>query len=491
MTKALQPGSVFGGRYEIVRCIGSGGMGAVYEVLHRDTRRRRALKVLLPVLVSDADARARFAQEATITADIVSDNLVDVFDAGVDDDTGCPFIVLELLRGESLGDALARGRRFAAAEAIEILRQIARALDKTHAAGIVHRDLKPDNLFAVTREDGATLVKILDFGIAKMVEEAGKSRNTVNIGTPLYMSPEQLHGARIDGRTDLYSLGHIAFELLTGESYWEAEVRALPSTLALVAAIQRGYPEAPRVRAGRLGLAVDATFDRWFLRAVAPNPDDRFRSGAEMVEALAMILGVQPGARASLPEGLAPMPAVHAPPRVEPPQDFAARSGAIPDPPSYDRTTSPFSGARPALTNVESSPQSEALSGVSRPRLMTGRGGASSTQRGLLVGAALGGAALFVGATALLLSGGRVTREATSATVASPPPSADSTAAAAATAAAPTGEPASVGSAATTASAAASSSAAKSAATASARPTATGRRNPVSTLCRREPSRCR
>jgi len=486
MSKALRPGAVFGGRYEVLRCIGSGGMGAVYEILHKDTRRRRALKVLLPVLVSDPDARARFAQEATITADIVSENLVDVFDAGIDDDTGCPFIVLELLRGESLGDALARGRRFSALETVDLLRQIARALDKTHAAGIVHRDLKPDNLFVVGKEDGTALVKILDFGIAKMIEQAGKSRNTVNIGTPLYMSPEQLHGARIDGRADLYSLGHIAFELLTGESYWEQEVRALPSTLALVAAIQRGYPEAPTVRAARLGVAMDAAFDRWFLRAVAASPDQRFRSGAEMVEALAALL--------------------HAPPDAARPvgrTSFAEISGAVSvrqppvtvvDPPSYDRTTSPFAQRANTFSGAfEVAPQSEALSGVSRARL-TDAGSASSTRRGLLIGAALGGAALFVGATALLLSGANAPAAATSAasTGLALLPSATSGGRGDVASSAPALSATAIAGSASPAAIASSDPAPSTKPVWTAKPLATPTvRHDSSTLCRREPSRCR
>jgi len=216
---SLTPGSVFAGRYEIEGCIGQGGMGAVYEVVHKETRRRAALKVLLPVLVSDSDARARFAQEACITADIESEHIVETFDAGVDRESGCPFIVMELLRGESLGERLAAKQRMGAGDVVETLRQIGAVLQETHARGIIHRDLKPDNVFLARREDGSCRVKVLDFGIAKVLEQAGLSRNTVNIGTPLYMAPEQLDGSRIGPATDLFALTHIAFELFTGESY--------------------------------------------------------------------------------------------------------------------------------------------------------------------------------------------------------------------------------------------------------------------------------
>src|SRR5690606_37607626 len=117
---------------------------------------------------------------------------VETFDAGVDAATGCPFIVMELLRGESLGERLSHGRRMTPPQVLEVLRQVARVLEKTHAAGIIHRDLKPDNLFLCAREDGTVRIKVFDFGIAKLVQQASKSRNTVNIGTPLYMAPEQL-----------------------------------------------------------------------------------------------------------------------------------------------------------------------------------------------------------------------------------------------------------------------------------------------------------
>jgi serine/threonine-protein kinase len=267
-------------------------MGAVYEALHRETKRRRAIKLLLPVLVSDPDARARFAQEATITADIESEHLVETFDAGIDPVTGCPFIVMELLRGESLGERLAHGRRLTAPQAIEVLRQVARVLEKTHAAGVIHRDLKPDNLFLCTREDGSVRIKVLDFGIAKIVQHASKSRNTVNIGTPLYMAPEQLDGGKLDRRADVYSLGHVGYELLTGESYWEAELRRAPSTLVLLKWMEGPMPEAPSVRAARRGVVVGPEFDAWFLRATARHPEARFQRASDLVEAFAAAVGM-------------------------------------------------------------------------------------------------------------------------------------------------------------------------------------------------------
>jgi len=149
----LGSGKVFHGRYEVVRCIRAGGMGAVYEVVHLETRRRRALKVMLPSIVRDADMRNRFRLEAQITADVDSDHIVETFDAGVDVETGAPFLVMELLRGEDLLHHVEARGRVPAADVVGLLGQLARALEATHARGIVHRDLKPENLFLAVRGD--------------------------------------------------------------------------------------------------------------------------------------------------------------------------------------------------------------------------------------------------------------------------------------------------------------------------------------------------
>jgi serine/threonine-protein kinase len=168
---SLVEGSVFSDRYRIVRCIAAGGMGAVYEVTHIETDRRRALKVMHPHFLQSEELRDRFRQEARVAAHVESEFIVDVFDAGVDAATQMPFLVMELLRGEEIGKLLQRNGRFSPIEVVTYLHQAALALDKTHRAMIVHRDLKPENLFLTYREDGAPRVKVLDFGIAKVVAE--------------------------------------------------------------------------------------------------------------------------------------------------------------------------------------------------------------------------------------------------------------------------------------------------------------------------------
>ncbi len=283
----LGPGDLFNERYEVVRPLSVGGMGAVYEALHVETRRRRALKLMRPELLGDAGARARFKLEAQVAANIESEHIVEVVDAGVDARTGAPFIVMELLRGEDLGAVLAKRGRLPAGEVVELLAQAARALDRTHAAGIVHRDLKPENLFLTAREDGSARVKVLDFGIAKVLEESRhQTRATASIGTPVFMAPEQISGAPIGPAADVYALGHIAYDLLCGEAYWDTEAGGA-NVYSLLVKIGAGAREPAVVRAARGGTSLPPAFEVWFQRATALAPEARFRSAGEMVTALA------------------------------------------------------------------------------------------------------------------------------------------------------------------------------------------------------------
>jgi serine/threonine-protein kinase len=293
-TLALLPkGKMWEGRYEIGRCLRSGGMGAIYEVVDTTTRRRRALKVMLPSVVASAEMQARFRLEATVAADIESDHIVEVFDAGIDSESGAPFLVMELLRGEDLQALLDDRKRLPAEEVIPILAQAASALDKTHAAGVVHRDLKPDNLFLAQRDDGSPKLKILDFGIAKVVAESGQAAPKTRIlGTPMYMSPEQIRGdGDIGPRADLYALGHIAFTLLVGRGYW-SENAADDQVYALMTKIVAGAPEPASTRAERLGGELPARFDEWFTRATAVDSSDRHASATELVESLAQVFEI-------------------------------------------------------------------------------------------------------------------------------------------------------------------------------------------------------
>lgn len=291
---ALEPlrnGTTFHGRYEIVRIIKAGGMGTVYEVLDQVTRRSRALKTMLPDLVADRDLLSRFRLEATVAAEVDSSHIVEVFDAGIDETTTMPYLVMELLRGKDLGSLLEARGRLGAVDVLVYLRQTALALDKTHANGIVHRDLKPENLFLTTLDDGSPHIKVLDFGIAKVVSQSGTFKTTRNIGTPLYMSPEQIRGdGSIGTASDRYACGHIAFTLLVGQSYWTPEATTLSAAAALLVRVLQGRPEPATLRARALGVELPHGFDAWFDRATAADPAQRFESMRAQIDALAAVL---------------------------------------------------------------------------------------------------------------------------------------------------------------------------------------------------------
>jgi tRNA A-37 threonylcarbamoyl transferase component Bud32 len=291
------PGSLFHGRYRVVQAIKAGGMGAVYEVIDETINARRALKTMLPSIVSAPELRARFALEARVTGSIESNHLVRVSDAGVDEATGVPFLIMDLLRGEDLGSVVKRRGALPPAEVATYLHQVALALDKTHAASIVHRDLKPDNLFVTTRDDGSPCVKILDFGIAKVVAQHAQTQHTTQaVGTPLYMAPEQIRGSKdIGPRADVYAFGHIAYTLLTGEPFWTEEKERSASTFTLFAEIVAGAKEAPVARAQRRRhVWLPPGFDAWFARVTATKPEDREGRAMDAAALLAAALGTPP-----------------------------------------------------------------------------------------------------------------------------------------------------------------------------------------------------
>ncbi len=329
----LKPGTLFAGRYEAVRLLSAGGMGAVYEVIHRETKRHRALKVMLPHVLEDDDMRSRFALEAVVTAEIESEALVEIFDAGIDTETDSPFIVMELLRGEDVAARLSRGQRYTPAEVRLVVEQIARALEKTHARGIVHRDLKPENLFLSPRDDGSVRVKVLDFGIAKLIKTttSGAPKTTRSFGTPYYVPAEQLTGdARLIGpSSDLYSLAHIVFTMLVGVPYFADEAQDGGNVLALLLAVGKGVQEPPCARAKRRGLELPPAFDGWFMRATALDPKLRFGDATALVRGLAEVF---PGVDAASTIALgSPRDSVGEAPPVEGPSpvSLSARQRAL------------------------------------------------------------------------------------------------------------------------------------------------------------------
>jgi len=285
-TTDLPEGTVLAARYRVERRLGQGGMGSVYLVRHVRTQERLALKVLHASIAADPRALERFRGEAQAPARIDSDQVVRVVDADVAPELdGAPFLVMEYLRGRDLGQLLAERGRLTAPEVVDLLGQTARALDKAHALGIVHRDLKPENLFLAERDDRTTSLKVLDFGVAKLVAAGGATSTGQVLGTPLYMAPEQLtQNALVGPRTDVWAVGLIAFRLLTGRYYWT--FTTLEELLALVTARPMPPPSA-------VGAALGPAFDAWFQRCCARPIDQRFASVGEAVAALAQALGVK------------------------------------------------------------------------------------------------------------------------------------------------------------------------------------------------------
>jgi serine/threonine protein kinase len=290
----LEAGTIFNARYEIVRCIKQGGMGAVYEVIQQQTRKRRALKVMLPSVVADPSMRSRFEAEATIVSAVESEHIADIIDAGVDDQSGAPFIVMELLKGEELGAMSTRVGPMAADDVVLFLAQASRALARTHAEGIIHRDLKPENLFVTYADDGRPRLKLLDFGIAKVLGEARSQTTRGILGTPLFISPEQVHGeVPASAQTDVYALAHIAFALLTGEPYWRRDEIEAQTVMAFLVKVMNGHVQPASSRAlDRSGVELPPGFDAWFDRAAAVEPSDRHDGAPAMVEELARVFGV-------------------------------------------------------------------------------------------------------------------------------------------------------------------------------------------------------
>jgi formylglycine-generating enzyme required for sulfatase activity/tRNA A-37 threonylcarbamoyl transferase component Bud32 len=289
----LSTGTVFAGDFKVVRPLRAGGMGAVYVVEQLSTGKQRALKLMMPELVGNPEVRERFEREAKVAAGIESDHVVETVTAGVDADSGAPYLVMELLRGEELADAAMRMGPLPIADVGDIFDQIGHALEQAHKQGLVHRDLKPENIYLCVskRRDVAFTAKILDFGIAKLVADGMQKTGTQPLGSPLYMAPEQTdRKGRICPATDVWALGLIAFYLLTGRSFWiEADGGSLPQLLREI--VFEPIPPATE-RATALGVAslLPEGFDAWFARCVDRDVDARFGDAGEATRAFAALV---------------------------------------------------------------------------------------------------------------------------------------------------------------------------------------------------------
>ncbi len=274
-------------RYRILGKLGEGGWAEVYLVEHINLGRKEALKVLLPDLGGTPKLLARFRREARATNRLQHPNIIRVHDFGQLPD-GRFYLTTEYAEGEALDAAIARVFRFPVPAALNLLAQLADAVDHAHSRGVIHRDLKPGNLILVKRHRNSYQLKVLDFGIAKIIapdyqDSLVKTRQGEIFGTPAYMAPEQVRGEAVDGRADIYAIGCIAHELVTGSPpFWGRSVEVMNAHMSEPAKPPGGLrPEAQ----------IPLEFDALVLRCLEKQPDRRFQSGRELLAAIKQVPG--------------------------------------------------------------------------------------------------------------------------------------------------------------------------------------------------------
>jgi len=296
-------GQLLDGNYEIVRVIGEGGMGRVYEARHTRLHTKRfAVKLLHHELARESEVVTRFQREAEAASVLMHPNVVGVFDVNTSAD-GRPYIVAELLQGEELGKYLERLGKLPVAEAVHIVRQVCHALGAAHAAGIVHRDVKPENVFLA---GPAATVKVLDFGISKVAEFSdGLTKTGTVMGTPDYMAPEQARGDRVDARADIYAVGAILYRALTGRKPFDGQ-----DPMAILTAVLTQEPERPSTLEPSIPLSLELIVQR----TMAKSPNERFSSMEALEQALTPF------------DTAAPLPAPTTPTLISAPASNAAPS---------------------------------------------------------------------------------------------------------------------------------------------------------------------
>lgn len=287
MTSEVQEGTILLGKYRVEKELGRGAMGYVVAARHEHLGELFAIKLMLPEVLEIPGTAERFLRETRACARIKSEHVVRVTDSG-EYDGGVPFMVMEYLTGEDLQSILDKRRVFPMHEAISYILQACDAIAEAHSLGIVHRDLKPSNLFLAERPNGKPCVKVLDFGISKDLENrsTGASKLTATgsvVGTPSYMSPEQMQAQATDARSDIWSIGVILYEFVTGQLPFPGQ-----SYATIAGKVLYEEPVAPRVLRG----GMPSEFDAIVLRCLEKSPEKRFHSVKELTEALRPLLSM-------------------------------------------------------------------------------------------------------------------------------------------------------------------------------------------------------
>jgi serine/threonine protein kinase len=375
-------GSVMAGKYRIDGVIGRGGMGAVYRATHVMLNKTVAVKTIKPDLIGSPEMAHRFQREARAATSLEHPNIVAVYDLGQAED-GALYIAMEFVNGLNLKDAIRGSGPMPAARIARLLTQVASALARAHRSQIVHRDLKPQNLMIAVDASGHEHIKLLDFGIAKSLQEGTTTQLTASgysLGTPHYMAPEQAVGEEVDGRADIYALGVILYEMLVGDVPFNAA-----SAPAILVMHLKDAPEPPSRR--RPDLAIPPALEVIALRCLEKAPARRFQTAEEFSEALARAVP------AGTPVALGPAPdAATALALLRPLPENKTPHLAVPAETSSVAVPPPLPSQRPATRPTIKAPEAAVL-----PAAVPSLPG----RKGLLVTAVLGVAALFFVAVAL------------------------------------------------------------------------------------------
>src|SRR5271165_256653 len=353
----LQPGMVIRNKYEILERIGIGGMGFVYRGRHITFNEVCAIKIVNDVIAGDANFLRRFQTEAVVTRKLRHPNAVRVDDFDYTED-GRPFIVMELVQGENVGEILESEGPMRVPRAIRVATQVAQALGLAHKLGIVHRDIKPGNIILTTNEQGQETAKVLDFGIAKLREavegaKPGMTMTGMVVGTPLYMSPEQFMGKKagqeIDGRTDLYSLGVVLYQMVTAQLPFEGD-----TLYSLMMQHMEGNVRPPHELVPEL--QIPESLSHLILKAIDKDREQRFQTAEELIAALGQMEGA-PMANAPMVSGQVDIaPAAATPPS----QSRGSQVASVPAPAgpveAASVTTPPPSAVPPQPPPVSAQP---------------------------------------------------------------------------------------------------------------------------------------